>query len=99
MLTEALVQQLAARRADVIAAVGAAEDVDEGGHGRSGISESIRLVLPNPLILRCCEAASREASRRLGDLWIPPSRPSLRHLRMRELGGTGEIGSARLMRS
>jgi hypothetical protein len=33
MLAEALVRGLAAGRADIVAAVGAEQDVDEGAHG------------------------------------------------------------------
>ncbi len=52
------------------------------------------------LILRCCEAASKEGSRSLRDPWSPPSRSLrvrssiARHLRMRSRVGGGEAARA-----
>jgi phosphoribosyl-dephospho-CoA transferase len=63
----------------------------------AGLSSSLPegLVPSNPLILRCCEAASKEDSRSLCDRWNPPSRLHFaEHLRMR--AGIGEIEASLL---
>lgn len=65
MLAQPPVQRVPASRPDVVAAVRAKQHVDEGGHG---IPRPARPVVPDPwdptipLILRCCTAASKEAS-------------------------------------